>query len=93
MLKAKHYSDSGHGWLAVKRDVLAKYGLLDRVTAYSYQSLSGQTIYLEEDADANMFLSHLKTMGVEVQIQSIDSGEYCSIRAMPRFQAVQNETP
>ncbi len=49
----KFYSDSGHGWLAVKRQLLADLAILDKVTRYSYQR--GQTVYLEEDCDVSTF--------------------------------------
>lgn len=49
----KFYSDDGHGWLAVKRADLAEFGLLDKISHYSYQR--GDTVYLEEDCDAPKF--------------------------------------
>ena len=50
----KFYADAGHGWLAVKRPLLADMGLLDKISSYSYQR--GGTVYLEEDADASLFV-------------------------------------
>lgn len=55
MKKYKFYSDSGHGWLAVKTSELIALGILGKITAYSYQSKSGKTVYLEEDCDATTF--------------------------------------
>jgi hypothetical protein len=49
----KFYSDSGHGWLAVKRTELIKLGILDKISHYSYQR--GETKYLEEDCDMSIF--------------------------------------
>jgi hypothetical protein len=56
-MKIKFYSDSGHGWAAVKRKVLIELGILDKITPYSYQK--GNTVYLEEDQDMNTFLTAL----------------------------------
>lgn len=47
------HTDAGHGWLAVKRSELARLGILDKITPYSYQR--GNTVYLEEDCDAGTF--------------------------------------
>lgn len=49
----KSYSDSGHGWLAVKRADLSDLGILEMITHYSYQR--GSTVYLEEDCDVSTF--------------------------------------
>lgn len=51
----KFYSDSGHGWLAVKRQELIDMGILHKITHYSYQR--GATVYLEEDCDATTFFN------------------------------------
>lgn len=49
----KFYSDSGHGWLAVKKQDLVDLGIFNQVTNYSY--IKGNTVYLEEDCDASLF--------------------------------------
>ena len=63
MLKFFVHTDSGHGWLAVKRALLAELGLLSRVSHCSYER--GASVYLEEDADATMFLNELRSRGIE----------------------------
>lgn len=65
MIKATYYTDPGHGWFAVKRDTLAKMGLLYEVSTYSYQR--GETVYLEEDCDATVFFNRARAMGLEVK--------------------------
>lgn len=67
-IKFKFYSDPGHGWLAVKRKWLDELGLKFNVTHYSYQK--GQTVYLEEDCDAGLFIQKMREVrGVEVKLQ------------------------
>ncbi len=58
-MKFKVYNDPGHGWVAVKRALLSELRLLDRISAYSYQK--GETVYLEEDCDASVFVSEYKS--------------------------------
>jgi hypothetical protein len=48
------YTDSGHGWGKVKRNVLQNLGIEDLISPYSYEM--GDNVYLEEDCD----LSHLR---------------------------------
>lgn len=64
----KFYSDSGHGWMAVKRKELVELGILDSITSYSYQR--GATVYLEEDCDATTFILALKKAGYQVMLSS-----------------------
>ena len=47
------YTDPGHGWIAVKRNVLDILNIADKITPFSYQK--GHTVYLEEDCDASLF--------------------------------------
>jgi hypothetical protein len=64
-MKLNFYTDSGHGWLAVKRDLLVKLGIADKISTYSYQR--GETAYLEEDCDASEFLSAARQAGLDMQ--------------------------
>ena len=55
----KFYSDPGHGWLAVKiADVIAVNLNVKDFSQFSY--IRGQTLYLEEDCDATMFIEQYK---------------------------------
>lgn len=63
-LKLKFYSDPGHGWLAVPMHFIERLNLLGvKFSAYSYQSDSGETVYLEEDCDMPLFLRSLPKLG------------------------------
>ena len=63
-----YYQDSGHGWLAVKREWLQTLGLEHQITPYSYQR--GQTVYLEEDFDMANFLDCAKGAWWQVNYSS-----------------------
>ena len=67
-IKFKFYADAGHGWLAVKRDLLIKLEILDKITHYSYQR--GKTVYLEEDCDMPLFLQKLTKDGMTFRMSS-----------------------
>lgn len=54
------HTDPGHGWLEVDWTDLKAVGLNPSdFSAYSYRN--GNTFYLEEDCDATLFLSRIKT--------------------------------
>lgn len=62
------YSDPGHGWLAVAySDVLAAGLDLLNFSRYSYAN--GQTLFLEEDLDAGVFLTAWKSLGFTYKIE------------------------
>jgi len=65
-MKNKYYfhSDPGHAWLAVKRKELVRLGIVDQISGYSYQN--GDTVYLEEDCDAGMFMDAKRDANEEV---------------------------
>lgn len=48
-------TDPGHGWLKVPFSALLRAGVADKISAYSY--VRGKTVYLEEDCDAEIYLS------------------------------------
>jgi len=70
MVKAfTFHSDPGHGWLAVKRNLLVKLNIIGDISRYSYQN--GQTVYLEEDCDLTRFvLAHREAYAIDPAIKN-----------------------
>lgn len=63
------YSDAGHGWVKVNKDLLQQIGIADKITSYSYER--GDYAYLEEDVDLTTFYNAYKDkFGVEVRFRS-----------------------
>lgn len=78
------FTDPGHGWLAVKRDLLLGLGS----TAMSISDSSfqrGGMVYLEEDSDAQAFLLDLKESGIEHHIIAINNDRPSEIRCYQGF--------
>lgn len=65
-LKLKYYTDPGHGWVAVKKTLLVKLGIADKISVYSY--MKGKTAYLEEDDDASKLVDMLKSSGIAYEL-------------------------
>ena len=61
VISAYWHDDPAHAWLAVKRIWLDKLGIADKTSIYSYQR--GDTVYLEEDLDAERFIKESMTQG------------------------------
>ena len=68
-MKFTAYTDSGHGWVKVKKDLLTKLGIQHKISRYSY--MRGDYAYLEEDCDVEhlykALLSQGKDMSTKVQ--------------------------
>jgi hypothetical protein len=82
-MKITFFNDGGHGWYAVKRSKLAAMGLLDKISPYSYQR--GQTVYLEEDADATLFFDKLSEEERKIIITKSSYRNISPIRYYERF--------
>lgn len=85
-LKLKFYADPGHGWLAVKRKVLADLGILNQITRFSYEKCA--TVYLEEDADVTLFMETTKKLGIQVDVTYKHTNNSSPIRSYNYFKAV-----
>lgn len=80
----KSYSDPGHGWLAVKRSMLAELNILDKITKFSYQK--GKTVYLEEDQDVNTFMqAYVAKHGDKPPMVHKHTNNQSPIRSYDRF--------
>ena len=63
----KHYTDPGHGWYKVSREMLFRMDILDKISSFSYQK--NDWVYLEEDCDATIFFDRSKELYGEIQIR------------------------
>lgn len=85
MLKLKSYSDSQHGWIAVKRTLLVQLGIADQISVYSYQSKTGSTVYVEEDGDANTLMAAINSRGLSYVFEHKSCNGSSRIRNLPRY--------
>lgn len=80
-----HYADPSHGWLAAPRALLEELGLIERVSAYSYQYAT--RVFLEEDADAGLLIEALQKQGRQYVIRHNYTNRRSFIRCLPIFTA------
>lgn len=77
------YSDPGHAWGAVKRQLLADLKVLDKVSPCSYQR--GGMVYLEEDRDLSTVCDALRREGFQIAMEECGGGESSWVRSLPNF--------
>ena len=74
----KFYADPGHGWGAVKKQILRDLGIADKISPYSY--MKGDTVYLEEDCDLPTLITTLAQKGVTITYQENHTNDDSPIR-------------
>jgi hypothetical protein len=81
----KFHSDPGHGWLAVKADLIQTLGISSQISLFS--RVKGKTVYLEEDRDMRIFLeAYQERFGRSADMVDLKtSNKNSSIRSMPSF--------
>lgn len=82
-ITVKFYSDPGHGWGAVKRQVLHQLCIADKISPFSYQK--GGTVYLEEDCDYSKFVIAATDAGITLDVVEKNSNKTSPIRCYNRY--------
>ena len=77
------YNVPGHGWGKVKRQVLSNLGLVDKVSAYSYQYKDN--VYLEEDCDLSLLVQTLYALDVRVKFVEKSTNKQSKIRSYESY--------
>jgi hypothetical protein len=86
MSKTKYlnlHTDAAHGWLEVPLADVIACGIARKVSRYSY--MRGETVFLEEDADAALYLEQLKAQNVDFAFNEFHQ-ENSPIRNFARFE-------
>jgi hypothetical protein len=80
------YSDPGHGWLAVPRELLHELGIADEISGCSRQRL--ETVFLEEDSDLFRFTRAMGAAGREFKTLEVNEPRSDSfVRSLPSYRA------
>jgi hypothetical protein len=87
-VKIVFFSDAGHGWGRVTRNMINELNWAKEVSPYSYQQ--NGYVYLEEDWDLPRFIDVLHTAGLTEEIVYQEPVERSHIRRMPGYNALNN---
>jgi hypothetical protein len=77
------HTDAGHGWLQVHKDELELFEVADKISSYSYKN--GVHVYLEEDCDAELFLTAVENYGFDIKINTLHTDGDSIIRTFKRY--------
>ena len=78
------YSDAGHAWAKVKRQVLINLGIANKVSPFSYQYKDN--VYLEEDCDLFLLHQTLDAQGVRLKYVEKHTDKSSKIRSYERYE-------
>jgi len=62
-MKITIYTDRGHGWAKVSKNLIHKLNINDKISHYSY--MRGKTAYLEEDCDLGVLCRALDSHNIK----------------------------
>lgn len=82
-ISLQNFSDPSHGWLKVKKTLLSKLNIHNKISRYSY--IRGDYAYLEEDCDAPILIDTLTAMGINVKITHNYANKSSKIRSYQEY--------
>ena len=82
------YSDPGHAWGKVKRQVLVNLGIADKISRYSYQYKDN--VYLEEDCDLTLLYDTLLKLDTNIKFVEKYSKNSSRIRSYDKYQSINS---
>lgn len=77
------YSDPGHGWAKVKRELLHDLEIARDISSYSY--IRGDYVYLEEDCDLSALCRALSDRNIPVKFINHNANKSSKIRSYERY--------
>ena len=77
------YSDRGHAWGKVKRQVLINLGIADQISSYSYAYKDN--VYLEEDCDLALLFKTLTALDTTIKFVEKHTDRDSRIRSYSRY--------
>lgn len=84
-MKINFYSDPGHGWARVPKQLLTYLGIENKISSYSY--MRGDFAYLEEDCDLSVLTSAMKEKGVLYSFREFVTNKSSKIRSYESYRS------
>ena len=82
------YSDAGHAWGKVKRQVLVNLGIAHKISSYSYQYKDN--VYLEEDCDLPLLHDALLKSDTNIKFVEKHTNNMSRIRSYEHYSVRSN---
>jgi hypothetical protein len=80
-----YFTDPGHGWVGVKKEILENLGIADKVSHYSY--MRGASAYLEEDCDLALLYSACDAKNIKIDLLPKHTNNNSPIRSYATYRA------
>jgi hypothetical protein len=78
------YSEPGHGWCKVRKELLNNLSIENNITTYSY--MRGDYAYLEEDCDLGTLINALKAKGcTNISFKEFNTNRQSKIRGYSHY--------
>ena len=77
------FVDPCHGWLKVKKSELARIGIANKISEYSY--MRGDYAYIEQDCDLTLFMATKKKLNEPAELKCNETDKYSKIRSYDRY--------
>jgi|DEB0MinimDraft_6_1074348.scaffolds.fasta_scaffold44296_2 hypothetical protein len=84
-MRLRFINDPHHAWLAVPLTAIYARKLEGAISWHSYMDAPKGHAYLDEDADAPLFLAEIHKEGIDPSFEDIFYEDDCFVRKLPRF--------
>ena len=82
------FDDAAHGWLMVETKEIVSLNIINKISVFSYLSPDGKFTYLEEDADAAIYIDAIGIQEFDKRLRyNRVYQERQTIRDYPHYQA------
>ena len=82
-MKFTYYTDPGHGWIRVKKQLLIELNIAHNISSYSY--MNGNSAYLEEDCDLQRLSEALTKVGQTLELIQKHTNKNSRIRSYAKY--------
>jgi hypothetical protein len=82
-MKFTYYTDPGHGWIRVKKQLLIQLNIAFDISNYSY--MKGNSAYLEEDCDLQKLSDALIKVGKTLELIQKHTNKNSRIRSYAKY--------
>ena len=82
-MKFTYYTDPGHGWIRVKKQLLIELNIAVDISNYSY--MKGNSAYLEEDCDLQKLSDALIKVGKTLELIQKHTNKNSRIRSYAKY--------
>lgn len=85
-MELTYLQDPGHGWVGCPLPLARQFGILPKVSRYSFLDNERDLVWLEEDCDAGLLMRALADSSTRYSIKEIHTPANAYVRRLPRWE-------